>query len=41
LHFESVAALEEYWNEKGAPKDAYILLKGSRGIALERLLPLL
>ena len=40
-HFESVAALEDYWNEKGAPKDAYILLKGSRGIALERLLPLL
>ena len=41
LHFESVAALEAYWNEKGAPKDASILLKGSRGIALERLLPLL
>lgn len=40
-HFGSVAELATYWNEKGAPKDAHILLKGSRGIALEQLLPLL
>lgn len=40
-HFGSVAELANYWNEKGAPKDAHILLKGSRGIALEQLLPLL
>jgi len=40
-HFSTVAELAGYWNEKGAPKDAHILLKGSRGIALEQLLPLL
>ena len=33
--------LETYWNKNGAPKDAALLLKGSRGIALELLLPLL
>ncbi|MEY2962771.1 MAG: UDP-N-acetylmuramoyl-tripeptide--D-alanyl-D-alanine ligase [Bacteroidota bacterium] len=41
LCFGDVAELVAYWNGKGAPKDAHILLKGSRGIALERLLPLL
>ena len=40
-HFGTAAELATYWNEKGAPKDAHILLKGSRGIALEQLLPLL
>jgi UDP-N-acetylmuramoyl-tripeptide--D-alanyl-D-alanine ligase len=40
-HFGTVAELATYWKEKGAPKDAHILLKGSRGIALEQLLPLL
>ncbi|MCH1400891.1 MAG: UDP-N-acetylmuramoyl-tripeptide--D-alanyl-D-alanine ligase [Schleiferiaceae bacterium] len=40
-HFGTAAELAKYWNEKGAPKDAHILLKGSRGIALEQLLPLL
>ena len=40
-HFSTAAELATYWNEKGAPKDAHILLKGSRGIALEQLLPLL
>ena len=39
--FGTAAELATYWNEKGAPKDAHILLKGSRGIALEQLLPLL
>lgn len=38
LHFAHVAELANYWEEKGAPKDASILLKGSRGIALERLM---
>lgn len=38
LGFKKVEELVEYWNKKGAPKDAHILLKGSRGIALERLL---
>lgn len=41
LKFETTAELATYWKEKGAPKDASILLKGSRGIALEALLPLL
>jgi len=41
VHFGTAAELATYWNEKGAPKDAHILLKGSRGIALEQLLPLL
>lgn len=40
-HFGTAAELATYWNEKGAPKDAHILFKGSRGIALEQLLPLL
>lgn len=40
-HFRTAAELATYWNEKGAPKDAHILLKGSRGIALEQLLPFL
>jgi UDP-N-acetylmuramoyl-tripeptide--D-alanyl-D-alanine ligase len=39
--FGTAAELATYWNEKSAPKDAHILLKGSRGIALEQLLPLL
>ena len=41
MHFDTTQELEIFWNKKGAPKDAYILLKGSRGIALEALLPLL
>ena len=41
LQFDTTEELTTYWNEKGAPRDAYILLKGSRGIALEKLLPLL
>ena len=41
LKFKTTEELATYWNEKGAPKDASILLKGSRGIALEALLPLL
>jgi len=40
-HFSTAAELATYWNEKGAPKDAHILLKGSRGIALEQLVPFL
>jgi len=39
--FGTAAEWAMYWNERGAPKDAHILLKGSRGIALEQLLPLL
>jgi UDP-N-acetylmuramoyl-tripeptide--D-alanyl-D-alanine ligase len=39
--FETTAELLENWQQKGAPKGAHILLKGSRGIALEKLLPLL
>ena len=39
--FPTTGDLKTYWKEKGAPKDAAILLKGSRGIALEQLLPLL
>jgi len=38
LQFETTAELQSFWNKKGAPKGAHILLKGSRGIALERLL---
>lgn len=41
LQFETTEELANYWKEKGAPKDASVLLKGSRGIALEALLPLL
>lgn len=41
LKFETTEELAAYWKEKGAPKGASILLKGSRGIALEALLPLL
>jgi UDP-N-acetylmuramoyl-tripeptide--D-alanyl-D-alanine ligase len=41
LKFASTSDLETYWKENGAPKDAALLLKGSRGIALEQLLPLL
>lgn len=41
LQFETTEELATYWKEKGAPKDASVLLKGSRGIALEALLPLL
>lgn len=41
LKFETTEELATYWKEKGAPKDASVLLKGSRGIALEALLPLL
>lgn len=41
VQFSTTAELATYWKEKGAPKDASILLKGSRGIALEALLPLL
>ena len=37
--FPTTGDLETYWNENGAPEDAAILLKGSRGIALEQLLP--
>ena len=40
-HFPTTGDLETHWNENGAPEDAAILLKGSRGIALEQLLPLL
>ena len=39
LKFKTAQHLIEFWQKKGAPKDASILLKGSRGIALERLLP--
>ena len=39
--FPTTGDLNTYWRENGAPKDAAILLKGSRGIALEQLLPLL
>ena len=39
--FPTTGDLKTYWKENGAPKDAAILLKGSRGIALEQLLPLL
>jgi UDP-N-acetylmuramoyl-tripeptide--D-alanyl-D-alanine ligase len=39
--FDTAIDLANYWKEKGAPKDASVLLKGSRGIALEQLLPLL
>ena len=39
--FGTAAELAKYWNDMGAPKDAHIMLKGSRGIALEQLLPLL
>ena len=39
--FPTTGDLETHWNENGAPEDAAILLKGSRGIALEQLLPLL
>ena len=39
--FPTTGDLKTYWRENGAPKDAAILLKGSRGIALEQLLPLL
>lgn len=38
LCFADAQELLNYWNEKGAPKGAHILLKGSRGIALEQLL---
>ncbi len=41
LLFATTDDLATYWKENGAPKDAVILLKGSRGIALELLLPLL
>ena len=41
LQFATTGDLETYWKENGAPKDAAILLKGSRGIALEQLLHLL
>ena len=41
LQFATTGDLERHWKENGAPKDAAILLKGSRGIALEQLLPLL
>ncbi len=40
-HFDNTTELATYLNEKGAPKDTHILLKGSRGIALEQLLPFL
>ena len=39
--FPTTGGLKTYWKKNGAPKDAAILLKGSRGIALEQLLPLL
>ncbi|MEC8457961.1 MAG: UDP-N-acetylmuramoyl-tripeptide--D-alanyl-D-alanine ligase [Bacteroidota bacterium] len=39
--FESTEALADYWKEKGAPRDASILLKGSRVIALETLMNML
>ena len=39
--FPTTVDLKTYWKENGAPKDAAILLKCSRGIALEQLLPLL
>ena len=39
--FPTTGDLKTYWKENGAPKDAAILLKGSRGISLEQLLPLL
>ena len=39
--FPTTGDLKTYWKENGAPKDAAILLKSSRGIALEQLLPLL
>ena len=39
--FPTTGDLKTYWKENGAPKDAAILLKGSRGIALEQLLPVL
>ena len=39
--FPTTGDLKTYWKKNGAPKDAAILLKGSRGIALEQLLPLL
>ena len=39
--FPTTGDLKTYWRENGAPKDAAILLKGSSGIALEHLLPLL
>ncbi len=41
LQFSTTDELANYWKGKGAPKDASILLKGSRGIALEALLSLL
>ena len=41
LQFATTEALADHWKEKGAPKGASILLKGSRGIALESLLSLL
>ena len=41
MQFSTTDELANYWKEKGAPKDASILLKGSRGIALEALLSLL
>ena len=41
LKFSTKDELANYWKEKGAPKDTSILLKGSRGIALEALLTLL
>jgi UDP-N-acetylmuramoyl-tripeptide--D-alanyl-D-alanine ligase len=39
LKFKTTKHLIDFWQKKGAPRDASILLKGSRGIALERLLP--
>jgi UDP-N-acetylmuramoyl-tripeptide--D-alanyl-D-alanine ligase len=41
LKFSTTDELANYWKEKGAPTDASILLKGSRGIALETLMNLL
>jgi UDP-N-acetylmuramoyl-tripeptide--D-alanyl-D-alanine ligase len=41
LKFENTKELAAFWKKEGAPKDASILLKGSRGIALETLLELL
>ncbi|HCP40816.1 MAG TPA: UDP-N-acetylmuramoyl-tripeptide--D-alanyl-D-alanine ligase [Cryomorphaceae bacterium] len=41
LQFSTTEKLANYWKEKGAPQDASVLLKGSRGIALEKLLLLL
>ena len=38
---DTAADLLDYWNKKGAPKGAHLLLKGSRGIALEQVLPAL